>query len=287
MRTEISIRASGPSSSSRVFAWPVLEAGNGSYPNGIYSIICEDKERGKSFSLMHSVCGAPLINEWMVSGKTSFVCSVAAPRSMYKNLHICDNPEQLVEWIRDDLGEYPMFTPMIVLRVNITHIVNSAKDGLNHMWDGKELRLPKGARVAVGNTFKFQAGINGLLDFNQDDELEPGRYRLEPSTEDDFKFKVYLASDLHTYLYYHRNTVVGENIMTAVVTTAFSILHRDYSEDEAESEGESWRSFRNLQGLASLLTDRGLDHWSNENFKAEMVATSLYPHKLPPVEDVQ
>ena len=35
MQTEISIRASDPNSSSRAFAWPVLEAGNGSYPNGI------------------------------------------------------------------------------------------------------------------------------------------------------------------------------------------------------------------------------------------------------------
>lgn len=287
MRTEISIRASDPSSSSRVFAWPVLEAGNGSYQNGMYSVICEDRDRGKSFSLMHRVSGAPLITEWIKSRKTSFVCSVAAPRSMYKKLHIYDNPEQLVEWARDDLGEYPMFTPMIVLREDITHIVNSAKDGLNHMWDGKELRLPKGARIAIGNTFKFQAGINGLLDFNQDDELESGRYRLEASTEDGFKFKVYLASDLCTYLCHQRNDLVGQNIMTAVVTTAFSVLHQEYGRDDAESGGESWRHYRNLQGLASLLTDHGLDHWSNENFKAEMVATSLYPHKLPPVEDVQ
>lgn len=88
MRTEISIRASDPNSSSRVFAWPVLEAGNASYPNGIYSFVCEDKEPGKSFSLMHSVRGASLITEWMESGKTSFVCSVAAPRSMYKKLGI-------------------------------------------------------------------------------------------------------------------------------------------------------------------------------------------------------
>ena len=190
MRTEISIRASDPNSSSRVFAWPVLEAGNASYPNGIYSFVCEDKEPGKSFSLMHSVRGAPLITEWMESGKTSFVCSVAAPRSMYKKLHVCASPEQLIEWSRDDLGEYPMFRPMIVLRVAITHIVNSAKDGLHHMWDRRELYLPKGARVAIGHTFKFQAGMNGLLDFNQDDTMKPGTYKLEPSTKDDFKFKV-------------------------------------------------------------------------------------------------
>lgn len=179
-----------------------------------------------------------------------------------------------------------MFRPMIVLRVAITHIVNSAKDGLHHMWDRRELYLPKGARVAIGHTFKFQAGMNGLLDFNQDDTMKPGTYKLEPSTKDDFKFKVSLASDLCIYLCQQRNDVVRQNIMTAVVTAAFSILHKQYSKDESEDEGESWRHFRNLQGLASLLAERGLNHWSDENFKAEMVATNLYPHKLPRIEEV-
>ena len=286
MQTEISIRASDPNSSSRAFAWPVLEAGNGSYPNGIYSVSCEDKERGKSLSLTHSVRGAPLIDEWMASGKTSFVCSVAAPRSMYRNLHVCNNPTQLVEWVRDDLGEYPIFTPMIVVRANITHVANSETDGLNQIWDGRTLHLPKGARVAVGNTFRLQAGFNGLLDFNLDDQLKLGRYKVEPSSEDGFKFKVYLASDLHGYLQNRRNEVAGENIMTAVITTAFGILQRDYYKDEKASDGESWRSFSNLKGLASLLNEHGLDHWSDEKFKAEMAATGLHPHKLP-VEDIE
>ena len=286
MPTEISVRGSDLSSSSRAFAWPVLEAGNGSYTNGLYSVFCEAKEHGKSLSLTHSIRDASLIQEWMVSGKVSFVCSVAAPRSMYRKLHISSSQGQLIEWSQCDLGEYPMFTPMIVTRDKIVHVANSESDGLSPIWGGRELRLPKGARVAVGATFKLQSGINGMLDFNLDDRLGTGQYRVEPSSEDGFKFKVFLAPDLYQHLRYRRGDLAGANIMTGVVNTAFNILRRDYCEDDSENDGESWRSFRNLIGLTALLDEQGLGHWSDENFKPEMAATGLYPHRLS-VEDGQ
>ena len=279
MPTKISIMAADSSSSSRAFPWPVLEAGNGSYESGVYSVNCEDKERGRSLTLVHRVQGAPLIEEWMVLEKTDFVCSVAAPRSMYRRIHVSKTTEQLVEWTQDDLGEYPMFTPMIVAREEIHHVVDTEADGLNPIWNGREIFLPKGARVAVGATFKLQSGINGILDFNLDDSLGSGRFRVDESSEDGFKFKVRLAADLYEHLRYRREDVAGVNIMVHVVSAAFSILQRVYCRDDGD-EGESWRSFRNLVGLAALLEQHGLGHWSDENFQPEMAATGLYPHKL-------
>ena len=277
MPTEISIRAKDHSSSSRAFSWPVLEPGNGSYENGLYSVTCEDKERGKSLSLVHRVQFAPLIERWMELGKTNFVCSVAAPRSMYRKVHVSKTPEQTVEWVRDDLGEYPMFTPMIIAREEIHQIADCGPDGLNRIWHGRTLLLPRGGRIAVGATFKLQAGINGILDFSPDETLGPGRFRVDPSAEDGFKFKVRLAADLNDHLRYRRKDVAGANIMVHVVSAAFSILQRDYCRD---NDDESWRSFNNLVGLADLLEQRGLGHWSDENFAPEMAATGLYPHRL-------
>ena len=279
MRTEISIRAYDPSPSSRAFAWPVLEEGNGSYESGIYSVSCEDKEQGRSLMLVHSVSGAPLIENWMASSMVSFVCSVAAPRSMYRVLHVSDTPEQMVEWSRDDLGEYPMFTPLLVARESIQHVVAAGADGLSSIWDGRELQLPKAARIAVGPTFKLQSGLGGLLEFDFDDELGLGRFRIEPSSEDGFKFKVYLATDLYEHLRYHRGELAGTNIMVHVVSAAFGILQRDYKRDE-DDDGESWQSFRNLVGLSDLLEKYELGHWSDDNFAPEMAATGLYPHRL-------
>lgn len=276
--TEISVRSSDPSASSRAFPWPVLEAGNDSFPNGAYTVTCTDKDRGKSFELRHKVHGAALIEQWLQQEKLGFVCAVASPRSMYRTLHKSDTPKQLIAWQQDDLGEYPMFTPMVVARENIQHTAVAASDGLNQIWDGRELLLPKGARIVVGSTFKFKSGISGILDFNLDDSLAHGRFRVHHSLEDGFKFKVHLASDLYQHLKHRRNELAGENIMVHIVSAALSILQREWSKDNGE---EGWKSLPNLVGFAGLLEQKGLRHWSDEDFQPELTATELYPHSLP------
>lgn len=283
-QTEISTRSSDPGPSSRAFHWPVLEAGNDSFPSGIYTVTCTDQDVGKSITLQHQVQGAPLIEQWIEQGKLTFVCSVAAPRSMYRTLHQSETPEQAVAWQRNDMGEYPMFTPMIVASVGIQHTASVERDGLNRIWDGRKLDLPKGARIAVGNTFKFKSGIDGLLKFNLDEDLALGQFEVQASTEDDFKFKVSLASNLYHHLKYYREEPASTNIMVHVVSAAFSILQRDWSEDNPD-EGEGWQSFRNLIGLADFLQSRGHPNWDSDDFRPEKVATALYPHKLPPEVD--
>lgn len=169
---------------------------------------------------------------------------------------------------------------MMVTQEEIRHTVDCQADGLSQIWDGKELVLPKGARVAVGPTFKFQSGVNGVLDFNLDENLGSGRFKVLASSEDGFKFKVHLAPNLYDHLRYRRQELAGRNIMVHVVSAAFGILQRDYSVAEDE-EGSGWKSFRNLVGLAELLQESNLGHWSDKEFNPEMAATGLYPHKLP------
>ena len=281
-QTEISTRSSDPGPSSRAFHWPVLEAGNDSFPSGTYTVTCTDQDVGKSITLRHQVQGAPLIEQWIEQDKLTFACSVAAPRSMYRVLCKSETPEQAVAWHRDDLGEHPMFTPMIVAGVDIQHTASVERDGLNRIWDGRKLDLPKGARIAIGCTFKFKSGINALLQFNLNENLDPGQFEAQPSTEDGFKFKISLAPNLYHHLKYHRKEPAGTNIMVHVVSTAFSILQKDWREDDGD---EGWQSFRNLVGLADFLESRGLPRWDDDGFRPEKVTTTLYPHKLPPEVD--
>ena len=282
MQTELTTRAADPDSRSRAFPWPVLEAGNGSFPHGIYSIVCEDKEPGQSFLLRHKIQGALLIEKWMDQDKLCFVCAIAAPRSMYRVLHKCFLPEHLIKWTQEDLGEFPMFTPMVVTRDDIDHIADSNSDGLDKIWDNKRLRLPRGARVAVGQTFMFKSGIEGLLDFIKDPDLQDGQFWVGESAEDGFKFKVHLAPDLHNYLHYPRDEAARRNIMVHVVTAALSFLQKNYGKDQEEE----WRSFRNLVGLADHLQQNSLDLWTEDDFRPERASTVLYPHELP-TEGVQ
>ena len=278
--TKISTRAADPGSSSRAFPWPVLETGNNSFPNGVYTVTCADQDAGKSFLLHHEIQGAPLIERWVEQGKLNFVCTVAAPRSMYRTLHKSHTPEQSISWQQQDLGEYPMFTAMIVANEDILHVAGAHTDGLNTIWDSRELIIPKGARIAVGPTFKFKSGISGILDFNLDESLTQGRFRVQPSHEDGFKFKVHLATDLYQHLRHQRNELTGRNIMVHVISAALSTLQREYAKDD-EEEGEGWRSHRNLIGLTDLLEQHGLHHWSDDDFQPELTATGLYPHIIP------
>jgi hypothetical protein len=74
--------------------------------------------------------------------------------------------------------------------------------------------------------------------------------------------------------------LTGANIMAHVVSAALGILQRDYKGAENE-DGEEWKFFRNLVGLAELLQENNLGHWSDDDFNPEMAATGLYPHQLP------
>ena len=110
----ISVRSSDLGSGTRAFAWPVLEAGNGSYSEGAYTVDVVHKEPGRSFELKHSVAHATLVERWMEEDKVLFVCAVSAPISAYRKLHMANANPHLVAWMPDDLGAHPLFTPMIV-----------------------------------------------------------------------------------------------------------------------------------------------------------------------------
>lgn len=279
MTNEITVRGSDTAPSSRVFAWPVLEAGNGSFPLGEYTIRLKRRDSQSSFQLTHEVAGAGLIEEWMEAGKVLFVCTVAAPISAYRAIHLSASPTHDVSWDRDDLGEPPKFTPMIVSSAHLEHVVSAEPEGVVPQWDGMAIRLERGSRIAVCPTFEMRAGLIGLFDFRLRDSFPPGRFKVEPSTEEGFRFKVFLAKDLYDYLrfQFQRQEPSGASIMTHIVSSALSHLERDYVDDD---DTEGWQSFSGLRALADHLDSKNLGHWGDEGFDPAFAATTLYPHRL-------
>ena len=65
--------------------------------------------------------------------------------------------------------------------------------------------------------------------------------------------------------------------MVHIVSAAMACLSRQEYGDDGE---EGWQSFPNLVGLADVIATRGLPHWTDKDFRPEIVATSLYPHNL-------
>ena len=186
----------------------------------------------------------------------------------------------VVTWVPDDLGTYPLFTPMIVCAEDMTHRVKARRDGVNMLWEGREINLVKGSKLAVCSTFAFQSGVRGLLDFVEQKDMPAGRFRVYASREEGFRFKVHLASDLFLGLQarYVRQHALGGNVMTHVVSAVLSLLRQDFADDDGD---EGWRSYANLVALAGELENHSLPNWSDDDFAPELAATTLYPHKLP------
>lgn len=281
MSGRITIQASDPASASRALPWPVLERGNISYPEGAYSIIVDYrgvKDRGQTVSIAHEITGAPLITRWIAQGKLRFTCAVAAPISAYRKLITNSEPSYTLRWDPHDIGSHPVFTPMIVTHTKVIHAVEAQKDGIDPLWDGHVLHLPKAAKVAIGPTFALKSGLLGLLNFRPDDDLKSGQFRLESSREDGFKFEVRLSVDLYRYLKGGRSEDTGANVMTHIVSAALGVLASDYTTDDGD---EGWASHPNLVALAALLEEKGVQHWSEETFDAALAATTLHPHRVP------
>lgn len=274
----VSVRSSDPAPSARVLPWPVLEAGNGSFVNGVYSVTITHMAPGRSFFLHHDIEGAGLITNWLENHQAKFACVVADPVSAYRRFHFANEPRHAVEWDPNDLGSRPIFTPMIVSTSDIFHRVDAERDELHQLWHGRVLQLTRGSRIAICSTFAFQSGLLGLLDFHLREDLDLGRFTVEPSLEEGFKFKVYLARDLFEHLRHCRLEIAGRNIMTHVVSAALAHLQHEYATDDGE---EGWKSYSNLVSFAEWLRERKCGHWSDDDFDPAFAATSLYPHRVP------
>ncbi len=262
---------------SRQFPWPVLEAGNESYPNGTYRVECEPMDpRGRSLRLRHEFDGAHILDCWRERGWLSFVCSVAAPRSMYRRVHHSSKVVQDVVWDPTEVGEFPVFTPMVVAgRAFEEQSLEAGRHAVHPLWSDRTIAVPKGARLVVGNSFKFRSGVSGLLDFYLKDGLDDGRFEVGANSDGGFKFTVGMASDLHAFLQRQPLDESGHNIVVHIVTAALSLLQRDWR-DQAE-----WDALPNLEALADLLETNGLESWAEKGFCPEAAATRLYPLRVP------
>ena len=88
--SEIVTEASSPSNSIRSHGFPVLEAGNISYPNGCYALEFEPGKDRTSFVLRHRIEGAPLISRLLSEGKARYVCAISSPVSSYRRTHVSE-----------------------------------------------------------------------------------------------------------------------------------------------------------------------------------------------------
>lgn len=280
---EIITVAQSTSNAIRSHSFPVLEAGNISFPKGRYILNFEPSSDRASFVLKHRIVGAPLISRLLKEDQARYVCAVSSPISSYRITHESRTAFQTIGWKESDLGEPPLFTPMIVSVASFTLRLQEKWDGVHRIWNDQVVKIEKGNRLALGHVVQLRSSILQLLSLHATKDLEDGEFYVDAETEHGFQFRVNLNPRLHSFLQYASGDGIREHIMTHIVTACLALLKRDFGEDDEDEGG--WRSHRNLRAFSDFLQDRDLPHWSDDEFRPELVATKLYPHGLPTEPD--
>ena len=280
--SEIVTLAQETSNAVRAHGFPVLEAGNISFPNGRYIVKFTARGNRSSFDLTHRIEGARLISRLLEEGKALYVCAVSSPIASYRRTHAAKTPKQTIEWDESDLGEPPLFTPMIVSAIRERLRLSEQGDGVHVIWNDRVVEIETGSKLAVGHVVGLRSSILSLLWFNRDESLGDGEFHVDAETEHGFRFRVSLHPQLHDFLRYPSKDGARNHIMTHIVTACLALLQRGFGEDTG---GRGWRSHRNLRAFAESLEGKSLPHWSDDQFRPEEVATKLHPHVLPKVPE--
>ena len=272
----IEVAAPEPSNAIRSHDHPMLESGNLSFPKGRYLLEFLPSEDRSSYVIKHRIEAAPLIERMLNCGQAQYACVVSSPISSYRRMHLSSESRHEVGWDGDDLGDSPLFTPMILCIEPKTITLNAGRDGVHRIWNKQRIKFQKGSRLALGSVIQLQSSILQLLSLHEDKNLADGQFFVDVK-EEPFRFQIKLGTKLHRFLRYPKDPI-RDHIMTHIVTACLARLQKDYDSDDGEN---GWQSFRNLQALADYLDHKGHGHWSDSDFSPERVATALYPHVLP------
>ena len=270
--TRIVTVAQSLSNAIRAHNHPVLEPGNLSYPDGRYTVEFIPGSDRSSFTLTHQIEGAPLIVRLLKQKGAQYVCTVSSPISAYRETHVSNEAAHKIQWDMEDLGEPPLFTPMILCTASRRLNLSQDQDGVHSLWNGAHVSLQQGSRLALGHVIQLRSSIFHLLSFRKKEDLQEGTFFVGAETEP-FRFLVNLSPELHKFLKLSGADLTRKNIITHIVTACFALLQRDFTDDNED---------RNLLALAEFLESKSLPHWKDcKNFRPEEVATALYAHVLP------
>ena len=283
---EVVTEARTANSAVRGHTFPALESGNLSFPDGRYVVRFDARSDGCSFNVRHRIEGAPLIDEAIANGFAQFVCTVASPVSSYRVSHVSESSTQVVTWNNGDLGEPPMFTPMVVVTGQFARTLDQARHGVHPLWHGRQVTFEAGMRLALSDVVLMRSSVLNMLVFHRDPTLGNGEFQVEADTREGFRFRVELAPDLHAFLKYDSGDPRRGHIVTHILSACLGLLKSEYADDDGDEDG-GWRSFRGLQAIADRLKALDLPHWSEgKDFAPELAASRLLPHRVGDLRNI-
>ena len=267
-------------SSNIVYAlpYPALEAGNLSFPQGSYEPEVRMGDDGHSIEIEHRISGAPFIERLIEEGLVNFCCLFSVPKTGIRKLY---NTEKVgeISWEKSVVGQPPRLRPLLVFAGKDRKFKLTKKCGVADLWQGKSITLPKGARLARGDFLDVNNSEYSFLRFSkgEGDEYKRGSFKVSPSNEDGFYFKIVAAPDVFDFVQKNgMDVALRAGILTGIVGQCFSILKYKYKETEDDSN-----DFPNLRTLSSKLESEYGSDWNDEKFDPMLAATTLYPLQIP------
>ena len=256
--------------------YPVLEAGNLSFPDGSYEPKVEIGQDGHSIAIEHNITGAPFIERLIEEGVVGFYCLLSIPKSSVRKLYKTDRAG-VIKWEKDIVSEPPKLRPILVYTGEDKEYTLTEECGVAELWQGKTLMLPKGARLARHHFLNVNSSEFSFLRFKKSDEYSRGMIDVKASTEEGFYFTITAALDIFNFVQRGGNDPLRSTILTAIVARCFSILKEEYQENEDDSND----SFPNLKILSAKLEQECGFDWNDDNFDPMFAATKLYPFQVP------
>lgn len=271
----------------RALPYPAITEGNLSFPEGEYLPDVQSDASGHAAHVDHKIENAPFITNAIRARKAACACIVSIPITGYRKISTNSQGgySQKIEWAEEVVGQPPILQPLVVLCEEMEHEFTQ-EDGVHEMWIGRTVILPKGAKIAIGETLRLASAMESLLSVEKnEDSTDRAQMRVAACTESGFYFKVQVKPDLYDFLQSpgggnrlrHRHS-----ILVHAVSCCFAILAKDYCDGNVEEE--NWESFQNLKILYAEMERQEIKTWDADDFSPEEAATVMWPHILPDKE---
>ena len=261
--------------------YPVLEAGNLSFPQGNYDPNVQMQDDGCSIEIEHRISGAAFIEKLIEEGVVQFCCLFSVPKTGVRIMYQTKR-KAIIQWESSIVGQPPRLRPMLVYTGNDKQYKLTKGCGVASLWQGKEITLPKGARLARGSFLDVNNSECSFLRFSKDKKLEQGICTVSPNHEDGFYFTIKAAPDVFNFIQKKgMDVALRSGILTGVVGQCFSILKYEYSDSN-----DDYQEFQNLKTLSAKLEKEFGEDWNSDNFDPMLTATTLYRFQVPNEGDV-
>lgn len=277
----------------KVFPYPVMAPGGMDYAEGHHyeteHLVGEPGNRG-AVLIEHRVIGENLVTQMLKKGQAAFSCTITAPWCAYRRVFVSDKTteetqdgivvQQRLDFDTDDFGHPIMFQPAVMVTVAIGPFKAQEFHGLNGIWLGEQIEVPKAAVIATGPFWNARNEVESILRVKiaSEGKLPPGCYEVEAVPEQGFYFEVLVSPDLFEGLrqpgksFRHR-----ESIYAAALAQGLTRLHEEYKEREV------WNEQPNLRLLYSMLKQQNAPTWDEDDFdanRANRAVALCHPHRI-------